>query len=394
MPFVRHVAEKAVDHPPRGGIGPGKRHPQVEEVTPLFPLVQRPKLGSQQFVDPIRQDGRDSGEPPGTHLERAFLEPEYREVLPGVDLDLQLQRQAVFRHHPVCQRHTSPGLFSARLTEPWVENRFQCIQRCPDRAGMNLYQVDVLGITSRRNMKPEKRGATPKRQCSREIRMAEDLYQRPTDDQILLHLGAPGPWSMLSPFGDICARNHRSGSTFAFTRILQRLSSLAPFSSREGTKGTGTGEVSLMKSKSPRPSLPRRPHRAGSQGAGPRQRERTPPPREGAPTRSFPRVPKSRWRRCPNRHSVADSRQGRTRWLPETTRSECRQACFATGPVCEPRSSGTRIRHGPCRTEEDGVAWPQPPGTPGDAGARRRDTRRRSEDPRNNPHPPRSSVPE
>ena len=60
---------------------------------PFFPLIQRPKLRAQQFIN---CEGRQFGlpsEPTVLHLEWHASEPQLGKVLPGVDLDLQPQLQ-------------------------------------------------------------------------------------------------------------------------------------------------------------------------------------------------------------------------------------------------------------------------------------------------------------
>lgn len=164
----------------------------------------------------------------------------------GIDLYLELQRHAFFGSYPVGQRHPSFGAFSLRAPQPGIEFLLQGIHERTDRSPMDLNQVNIFGITNRRQMEFEKRCASPEGQVFRKIGMAEDLHKGATDDQVLLHLIIMGPGDSPLPFGDEVLGDQTSASTLALTRIRQRGSWLIPVKGFDGTSGDGAGLISAI----------------------------------------------------------------------------------------------------------------------------------------------------
>src|SRR4030065_2352959 len=95
-------------------------------------------------------------------------------------------------------------------------------------------------------MQLEQGRAAPEGDVVREKGMCVNFHQRPANDQVLFHLIVPGPGNLLPPFVDIGDGDHRSGSTWVFTKTRQRLSILAPLMPMAGARGVRNGRFWAM----------------------------------------------------------------------------------------------------------------------------------------------------
>src|SRR5688572_30136829 len=100
---------KTADHAIEIGRGVCSRPPEVEDVPALPPLIERTELRSQELVQTVCRDRGGTVEPPRPDFERSPLEPENVEVLAGVDLDLQTERQrlSVVRGEAIDECHAA-----------------------------------------------------------------------------------------------------------------------------------------------------------------------------------------------------------------------------------------------------------------------------------------------
>jgi len=89
QPRVAEIVQEARDDALWIDRSPFLREPQVEEITSLSPLVERPELRPQELVERVGRDRCSAREPPGTDGEVALLDAEDAEGLQRVDLDLE-----------------------------------------------------------------------------------------------------------------------------------------------------------------------------------------------------------------------------------------------------------------------------------------------------------------
>ena len=144
------IAFEALDHLLVVECERRKREPQIEQVAPLPALVERTQFRSEQLLDLIGVDIRASREPRAVDGESAAVSPEDGEMLARIDLDFEPHRldRPRCRLEPVEQRDPPLALFASRLVEPWIQRGTDRIDGWSDRTGVDLNQVDVLGISA------------------------------------------------------------------------------------------------------------------------------------------------------------------------------------------------------------------------------------------------------
>ena len=158
-------------------------------------------------------------------------------MLAGVDLDLETQsyRGRVLGQKPVAERDPTLRLLPPRLAQPGIERASQAVHQRTGRPGLNLDQVDILGIArGRRQVELVERRASPKRERPRENRIRVHRDQGAADDQVLLDLEILAPRRPLPPLADVVPRDHASVSILVFTSSRQSFDRFAPSASASG----------------------------------------------------------------------------------------------------------------------------------------------------------------
>ena len=162
------------------------------------------------------------------------------EVLAGIDLDLEPQRnhrwplglESVDQSDPALLDNT-PG-----LPQPAIENIAEDIQRATDGLGVQLHQIDILGVALRRlQIQLVERCPTSPSQTRGDLLDIEDLHNNPAEDETLLDLLVRRPGHFVSPLGDEVSRNHRSTSTSMLMATRQRSDRLAPVRGIDASRG-------------------------------------------------------------------------------------------------------------------------------------------------------------
>jgi len=112
---------------------------------------------------------------------------------------------------------TRPSVcFHFGLPKPRVENAAERLHHRACRFRFRLNEVNVFGIPGGRlQVKLVQRRSTTEGESLMERGMREYLDQRAADDEVLLDLEVLNPRRFRPPFGDVVARDHRSGSTSA-----------------------------------------------------------------------------------------------------------------------------------------------------------------------------------
>ncbi len=152
LPLVLEATREALDDSGRGDLCRAAGDEEIEEVTTLLALIQGPQLCAEQLIEPVRSHGCGPLEPPRSHSELTFYGSEDREVLTGVDLDLQPHRDwgLPLGVHPI-DEGDAPFLDSApRKAKPWVERAPDRAEDAADRPSIDLHEIDVLGVASGR----------------------------------------------------------------------------------------------------------------------------------------------------------------------------------------------------------------------------------------------------
>ena len=218
-----------------------EREPEVEEVAALFSLVEGSEFRGQQLVD---LEGRRFGltrEPTAVEAERHPRQPELREVLARVDLDLEPHPDGGRFLRVETIDEVDAALFEVALwrAQPRVEHGADQVERVADGLGFDLDEVDVLRVSGGRMQVELVQGrAAAERQAVGDVGHAEHLDQSAADDEVLLDPGVLAPRRRRPPLGDERARNHTSGSTAMFTATRQRASRGAPLVSFHGARAT------------------------------------------------------------------------------------------------------------------------------------------------------------
>lgn len=134
--------------------------PEVEQVPPLLPLVERPQFRGQKLLGVVGEDVRPPREPAPFDRKRQPFEPEYGEVFSRVDLHLQLEGQPVLGSEPVEQGNAAFAAFTLGRAEPAVQTASQLVYDMPDGSRFDLHEVDVFRITGWRQVELEQ-GCAP-----------------------------------------------------------------------------------------------------------------------------------------------------------------------------------------------------------------------------------------
>jgi len=204
----------------------------------------RAQLGREQLVDRERVDLGRAREPSALDPEWHPHEAEFGEVLARVDLDLQpeAKRRDVLRLEPVEQIHAALFENASWRAEPWVEHTSNAVECVADGLSARLYEIDVFGVAGCRcEVELEERGSAAERQAIRKPVGAEDIHERPADDEILLDPRVLGPRCVAAPLRDVRCRDHRSGSTCTLIETFQRASPGNPAAVADGARATGNG---------------------------------------------------------------------------------------------------------------------------------------------------------
>ena len=146
------------------------------------------------------------------------------------------QPRHVLGQEPVAERHPPLRLLPPRLAKPGIERPSQSVHQRTGRSGLDLDQIDILGIArGRRQVELVERRASPEGEPLGEHRIGEHLDQGAADNEVLLDLEALAPRRPRPPLGDVVSWDHESVSTLEFTNSRQSVERGAPSASALGS---------------------------------------------------------------------------------------------------------------------------------------------------------------